>query len=57
MEIKVTKDNAETLDELRDELISIINKYSHKVNGYELVGVIDVVREDCHSSIQELDEE
>ena len=49
--------NGEKADELRNKLIDLINEYSNVLTGYEMVGVIDVVREDCHSSIQEMDED
>lgn len=56
--IEVTKlSSGEKADELRKKIIELINKYSPYLTGYEMVGVIDVVREDCHISIQELDEE
>ena len=44
-------------DELRDKILDLINEYSEILIGYELVGIIDVVREDCHRAIQEVDEE
>lgn len=56
MEI-ITISNGEKADELRNRMIELINEYSNILTGYELVGVIDVVREDCHSSIQAMDEE
>ena len=48
--------SGEIADELRDKLIDLINEYSEMLTGYEIVGIIDVVREDCHTSIQEMDE-
>ena len=44
-------------DELRLRLIELINDYSEVLTGYEMIGVIDVVRNDAHISIQELDDE
>ena len=55
MEI-ITISNGEKADELRNRMIELINEYSNILTGYEMVGVIDVVREDCHTSIQAMDE-
>ncbi len=49
--------SGEKADELRDRMLDLINEYSEILTGYELVGIIDVVREDCHQSIQAMDEE
>ena len=49
--------SGEKADELRNKIISLLNEYSNMLTGYELVGILDVVREDCHSSIKEVDEE
>lgn len=49
--------SGEKADELRNKLLDLINEYSEILTGYELVGIIDVIREDCHRLIQELDEE
>lgn len=49
--------SGEKADELRNKLLNLINEYSEILTGYELVGIIDVVREDCHQSIQEMDED
>ena len=48
--------SGEKADELRNKLLNLINEYSEMLTGYELVGIIDVVREDCHVAIQEMDE-
>lgn len=57
-ELKITTLNSGVhADELRFKLIELINSYSEILTGYELVGVIDVVREDCHTAIQEMDDE
>lgn len=53
----VTLSSGEKADELRDKIIDLINEYSDCLTGYEMIGVIDVVREDCHTAIQEMDEE
>lgn len=56
--IEVTSlSSGEKADELRNRLIETINEYSGILTGYEMVGVIDVVREDCHKSIQAMDED
>jgi len=44
-------------DELRNKMLDLINEYSPILTGYELVGIIDVVKEDCHQSIRAMDEE
>jgi len=49
--------SGEKADELRNKIIELINKYSNILTGYELIGIIDVVREDCHCSIQEMEDE
>ena len=49
--------SGEKADELRDKMLDLINEYSEMLTGYELVGIIDVIREDCHQSIQAMDEE
>lgn len=43
---------SEKAHELRSEIIKLINRYNEVLTGYELIGVIDTIREDCHSSIQ-----
>lgn len=53
----ITVSNGEKADELRNRMLDLINEYSNILTGYELVGVIDVVREDCHRSIQEIDDD
>ncbi len=49
--------SGEKADQLRDKIINLLNEYSNMLTGYELVGIIDTIREDCHSSIQEMNEE
>ena len=49
--------SGEKADELRNRMIELINEYSEVLTGYEMIGVIDVVRNDAHISIQEVDEE
>ena len=49
--------SGEKADELRNKLINLVNEYSEILTGYEMCGVLDVVREDCHSSIQAMDED
>jgi hypothetical protein len=55
--IITTLSSGEKADELRDKIIKLINTYSNFLTGYELIGVIDTIREDCHASIQEMDDE
>lgn len=57
-EIKIINlSSGEKADELRNRMIELINEYSKVLTGYEMIGVIDVVRQDTHISIQEIDEE
>ena len=56
MEI-ITLSSGEKADELRIKILTLVNEYSNIFTGYELIGIIDVVRADCHSSIQMMDEE
>lgn len=58
MTIEIIKQSSgEKADELRNRMIELVNEYSNILTGYEMIGVIDVVREDCHNSIQAMDEE
>ena len=50
-------DKGEKLDELRQDLIDTLNKYSNLLTGYEMIGILDVVKMDAHTSIQEMDDE
>ncbi len=57
-EIKIINlSSGEKADELRMRMIDLINEYSKILTGYEMVGVIDVVRQDTHLSIQDMDDE
>jgi len=56
MEI-INLSSGEKADELRNKMLDLINEYSSILTGYELVGIIDVVREDCHQSVQAKDDE
>jgi len=49
--------SGEKADELRNRLLDLINEYSQILTGFELVGIVDVVREDCHRAVQEMDED
>ena len=49
--------SGEKVDELRNRMIKLINEYSEVLTGYEMVGVIDVVRQDTHMSIQDKEED
>jgi len=55
-EIIIKIDKGEKADELRDRIINLINEYSNHFSGYELIGIIDTLKEDCHSSIQAMDQ-
>ena len=55
MEI-ITLSSGEKADELRNRMLELINEYSGILTGFEMIGIIDVVREDCHQSIQAMDE-
>ncbi len=45
------------LNKNKKEILGVISaELSNLLGEFELVGVIDVVREDCHQSIQEMDE-
>lgn len=56
-EIKIiTLSSEEKADELRDKIINLINEYNDIFTGYELIGIIDTVKEDCHNFIQTIDE-
>ena len=48
--------SGEKADELRLRMIELINEYSEVLTGYEMLGVIDVVRNDTHLSIQDIDD-
>lgn len=52
-EIKIKINNGEELDKLRIELLDLMNEYSGELNGYELLGVLDVVRRDIHESLND----
>ena len=47
--------SGEKADELRNKIIGLLNEYCSCLTGYELVGIIDTIKEDCHNSIQEMD--
>ncbi len=53
----ITISSGEKADELRNRMLDLANEYSEVLTGYELVGIIDVVREDCHQSIQAMDKQ
>lgn len=42
---------------LRESILNQINTVGKGLTGYELIGVIDTVKQDCHNSIQEMDED
>ncbi len=49
--------SGEKADELRNKMLDLINEYSEILTGYELIGIIEVIKEDCHNSIQAMDED
>ena len=53
----VSLSSGDKAEELRLKLLKLINEYSAVLTGYEMIGVIDVVKEDCHNSIKLMDEE
>lgn len=57
MEIIKLSTNGAKADELRDRIINLINEYSEVFTGYELIGIIDTVKRDCHESILEGEDE
>ncbi|GAG88766.1 unnamed protein product, partial [marine sediment metagenome] len=44
--------SGEKADELRNKILDLVNEYSDILTCYELLGIIDTIKEDCHSSIQ-----
>jgi len=54
--IKIDKGNKQ--EELRQRILSVINEYPNEFTGFELIGILDTVKRNCHWSIEEnLDEE
>ncbi len=53
----ITKGHGEKADELRNRILELCNEYSELFTGFELIGIIDVVKMDCHNSIKEMDDE
>lgn len=51
IKIKITK--GEEADKLRIDILDLINEYSEEFNGYELLGILDVVRRDVHESLDD----
>ena len=49
--------SGEKANELRNRMLNLINEYSEMLTGYEMIGIIDVIKEDCHNSIQAMDED
>lgn len=48
--------SGEKAEELADRVVSLVNEYSNILTGYELIGVMDTVKQSCHDSIQEMEE-
>ena len=53
----ISKGHGDKADELRNQIIELCNEYSDIFTGYELIGIIDTIKMDCHHSIQEMDDE
>lgn len=47
-EIKIKFLKGDDLDKLKLEIINLINEHSEELNGYELLGVLDAIKQDIH---------
>ena len=56
-EIKIRIIKGEDQETLRNELLFLLNAHSEEFTGFELLGVLDVVRNDVYKSIFEMDGE
>ncbi len=57
MEIKVIKiSDGEKESELADRMIELINEYSGILTGYQMIGVIETVKNSAHRSIDDLED-
>ncbi len=57
-EIKITKiDNGEKSNELAERMIDLINEYSGILTGFQMIGVIETVKNSAHKSIDEIEDE
>ena len=55
--IEITKiSNGEKAIELSDRMVNLINEYSECLTGFEMIGVIDVVKQETHRSLQEFED-
>ena len=59
MEIKVIKiSEGEKANELEEKIVSLINEYKGIITGFELVGIIDTIKNSVHECINNsIDEE
>ena len=56
--IEITKiSNGEKVIELSDRMVNLINEYSECLTGFEMIGVIDAVKQETHRSLQEFEDE
>lgn len=52
--LEITKiSNGEKAEELSNKIINLINEYSETLTGFEVVGVLDTVKQETHRSLQE----
>ena len=56
--IQIIRDKAKELDEMRDALEEILFKFcqNNNINYYELLGLLDVIKNDIHLATNEVDE-
>ena len=52
-EIKVKINNGEKLNDLRIQILNLINNFDPNITGFEILGVLDVVKEDVHGEFKE----
>ncbi len=58
MEIKVIKiSDGEKESELADRMIELINEYSGILTDFQIIGVIETVKNSAHKSIEDIEEE
>lgn len=54
-DLTIKIDKGEKADKLANEIIDLINKYSNVFNGYELIGILDSVKQTTHNSLEEME--
>ncbi len=54
-DLTIKIDKGEKADELSDKIINLINEYSNVFNGYELIGILDSVKQTTHNSLEEME--